>query len=271
MLSGVVGLCAGRIVRGLHGVGLLMVTLGLNLLLYDFVHRATDLTGGDDGLQEIVIAPVFGLFRFDMRGQTAYLYVLAVAFAVFLVIRALVHSAWGLALLGERDNPRRMTMLGAPIAGDLTWAFGISAAVAGTAGALLTQTTQFVSPEVLSFQRSADVLTVLVIGGTAVLYGGFVGALVFLVLRDAFAALNPIYWYFWIGLLLVLIVAFFRRGILPTLARVISRWRDKRQTRSRLDGETGASERRPTRARHARTRPTRGRREQHNAIRRQPP
>ena len=225
VVAGLVGLVAGRVVRGLHGVGLLMVTLGLNLLLYDFVLRATGLTGGDDGLQGITIAPVLGVFRFDMAGNTAYLYVLVVAFAVFLAVRALVNSAWGLALLGERDNPRRMIMLGAPVAGDLTWAFGISAAVAGIAGALLTQTTQFVSPEVLSFQRSADVLTVLIIGGIAMLYGGFIGALVFLVLRDALAALNPIYWYFWIGLLLVLIVAFFRSGILPGLAKVLVRRR----------------------------------------------
>jgi branched-chain amino acid transport system permease protein len=234
LVSGIVGLITGRIVRGLHGVGLLMVTLGLNLLLYDYVHRATELTGGDDGLQGINIAPVLGLFRFDMRGYTAYVYVLVVSFIVFMLVRALVNSAWGLSLLGARDNPRRMMMLGAPVAGDLTWAFGISAAVAGVAGALLTQTTQFVSPEVMSFQRSADLLVVLVIGGAAVLYGGFIGALVFIVLRDQLAALNPIYWYFWIGLLLVLIVAFFRTGMLPSLRTQWLRWR-KRQLAKRAE------------------------------------
>ena len=229
LMAGITGLATGRIVRGLHGVGLLMVTLGLNLLLYDFVHRSTELTGGDDGLQGITIAPVLGLFRFDMFGRTGYVYVLAVVFVLFLLVRALLHSAWGLALLGARDNARRMTMLGAPVAGDLTWAFGISAALAGVAGALLTQTTQFVSPEVMSFQRSADLLVVLVIGGAAMLYGGFAGALVFLVLRDLLAALNPIYWYFWIGLVLVLIVSFFRKGILPTLR---SAWQRRAARRS---------------------------------------
>jgi branched-chain amino acid transport system permease protein len=228
LLAGVVGLLTGRVVRGVHGVGLLMVTLGLNLLLYDFVHRSTELSGGDDGLQGIVIAPVLGLFRFDMRGNTAYLYSLAVVAVIFVAVRALVNSPWGLALLGARDNPRRMTMLGAPVAGDLTWAFGISAAIAGVAGALITQTTQFVSPEAMSFQRSADVLVILVIGGAAMLYGGFIGALVFVVLRDQLAALNPVYWYFWIGLLLVLIVAFFRTGILPSLRTLLLRWRRRR-------------------------------------------
>jgi branched-chain amino acid transport system permease protein len=228
LLCGLVGLLTGRIVRGLHGVGLLMVTLGLNLLLYDFVHSSTKLTGGDDGLQGISIAPVFGLFRFDMMGRTAYLYVLAVVVVVFIAVRALVNSAWGLSLLGARDNARRMTMLGAPVEGDLTWAFGISAVIAGIAGALITQTTQFVSPEAMAFQRSADVLVILVIGGAAMLYGGFIGALVFVVLRDQLAALNPVYWYFWIGLLLVLIVAFFRTGILPGLYARLQRWRQGR-------------------------------------------
>ena len=225
LVAGIVGVLAGRVVRGLHGIALLMVTLGLNSLLFDFVQRSTALTGGDDGLQGVVVAPVLGLFRFDMAGRTAYVYALVTVFIIFLAVRRLVHSAYGLALLGARDNARRMQMLGAPIDRDLMALMGLSAAVAGVAGALLTQTTQFVAPDVLSFQRSADVLVILVIGGSAMLYGGFVGALVFIFLRDLLAALNPIYWYFWIGLLLVLIVAFFRRGLLPGAAERWARWR----------------------------------------------
>ena len=179
-----------------------MVTLGLNLILYDFIHRSTDFTGGDDGLQGVVISPVFGQFRFDIYGRTAFWYALGVTFVLFLVARAIVKSPFGLALLGARENPRRMLMLGAPVEADVKKAFALAAAFAGAAGALLTQTTQFVSPATLSFQRSADVLVILIIGGTARLYGGFVGALVFLVLRDWLAAVSPVYWYFWIGLLL---------------------------------------------------------------------
>lgn len=223
LLAGVVGLATGHAVRHLQGVALLMVTLGLNLLLYDLAQRSNSLTGGDDGLQGIEVAPVLGLFRFDMAGHTAYLYVLAVALVVTLLVRGLVQSPWGLALRGARDNARRMSMLGAPVDRDLTLSFGLSAAIAGLAGALMTQTSSFVSPEVLSFQRSADVLVMLVIGGTGLLYGGFIGALVYLVLRDQFAAANPIHWYFWIGLLLVLVVSFFRAGILPTLAARLRR------------------------------------------------
>lgn len=225
-MAGLAGLATGRLLRGLHGVALLMVTLGLNMILYDLALRSTELTGGDDGLQGVQIAPVLGLFRFDMAGRVGYVYVLAVVVVCFVAVRALLNSAWGLALLGARENVRRMRLLGAPVARDLTLAFGLSAAVAGVAGALLTQTTQFVAPDVLSFGRSADVLVALVIGGTAVRYGGFVGAVVLLLMRDALSALDPVYMYFWVGLLLVLIVAGFRRGLLPTLSGWLARGRE---------------------------------------------
>jgi branched-chain amino acid transport system permease protein len=225
LLAGIIGWLTGRLIQRVSGIALLMVTLGLNLILYDIVHRQSGLTGGDDGLQGIEIAPVLGLFRFDIFGRTAYLYALAVTFVLFLVARALVKSPFGLALLGARENPRRMIMLGAPLERDVTTVFAIAAAFAGAAGALLTQTTQFVSPTSLSFQRSADVLVILIIGGTGRLYGAFIGAFVFLFLRDWLAELSPVYWYFWIGLLLVVMVAFFRKGIVPSLEALVGRLR----------------------------------------------
>ena len=227
LVAGILGLLIGRLVQNVAGIALLMITLGLNLIFYDLAIRATNVTGGDDGMQGIVIAPILGMFRFDIFGKTAYWYALAVTFVLFVVARALVHSPYGLSLLGARENPRRMIMLGAPLARNASIAFAISAAMAGAAGALLTQTTQFVAPTVLSFQRSADVLVMLIIGGTARLYGAFVGAFVFLFLRDMFAAVSPVYWYFWIGLLLVLVVSFFRRGILPSLEDLLTRLRRK--------------------------------------------
>ena len=225
LLAGIVGWLTGRLIQRVSGIALLMVTLGLNLILYDIVHRQSGLTGGDDGLQGIEIAPVLGLFRFDIFGRTAYLYALAITFLLFLLARALVKSPFGLALLGARENPRRMIMLGAPLERDVTTVFAIAAAFAGAAGALLTQTTQFVAPSSLSFERSADVLVILIIGGTGRLYGAFVGAFVFLFLRDWLAELSPVYWYFWIGLLLVVMVAFFRKGIVPSLEALVRRVR----------------------------------------------
>jgi branched-chain amino acid transport system permease protein len=90
----------------------------------------------------------------------------------------------------------------------------ISAGIAGIAGALLTQTTQFVGLDVLGFPRSADLVIMLVLGGTGRLYGGLIGAALFMIAQDWLSGINPVYWQFWIGLLLVLFVLFARGGIL---------------------------------------------------------
>src|SRR5262249_33610431 len=104
--------------------------------------------------------------------------------------------------------------------------YTIVAVLAGIAGALLAQTTETVSLETLGFQRSADVLVILILGGTGRLYGGIVGAIVYMVARDQFSGINPQYWYFWIGLLLIAVVMFLPNGILGGLARLVPhRWR----------------------------------------------
>jgi branched-chain amino acid transport system permease protein len=102
--------------------------------------------------------------------------------------------------------------------------YAIAAAIAGLAGALLTQTTETVSLDSLDLGRSADVLVMLVLGGAGRLYGGLVGAIIYMVARDQFSGIAPQYWYFWIGLLLVAVVMFLPNGVLGGLARLTSRW-----------------------------------------------
>ncbi len=222
-VAGVIGWLTGRLVAQIHGVALLMITLGLNLMLADAALHASTITGGDDGLQGMLVDPILGLFKFDFAGQTGYYYTLSIVLLVFAMVRALVNSPFGLALIGARENPRRMMMLGASVNSDVSKVFLISAAIAGVAGGLMAQTTQFVSLESLAFTRSVDVLVVLVIGGSGYLYGAFLGALVFVGMRDWLAAINPAYWYFWMGLLLVLIVSFFRKGLFPSLQGMFKR------------------------------------------------
>jgi branched-chain amino acid transport system permease protein len=184
----------------------LMVTLGIALLLYEAANQAAWLTGGADGLQGVTINPLFGMFEFDLFGRTAYAYSLAVTFLLFAFARRLVVSPFGLSLCSIRDNPLRARAIGIPANRRLVVIYTVSAAYAGVAGALLAQTTQFVSLDVLSFQRSADVLLVLVIGGVGYLYGGLIGAVIFKVVQDLLAEITPQYWQFWIGLVLVVIV-----------------------------------------------------------------
>jgi branched-chain amino acid transport system permease protein len=184
----------------------LMVTLGVSLVLRELANRYSDITGGADGLQGITMAPVLGLFRFDLFGHTAYIYSLVVLFVLFLLARRIVNSPFGLSLLAVRGNPLRASAIAIPVNWRLVAIYTVAAGYAGIAGGLLAQTTAFASLEVFSFDRSADVLLVLIIGGIGYLYGGLIGAVIFRLMQDWLANITPQYWQFWIGLVLVIIV-----------------------------------------------------------------
>ena len=88
-------------------------------------------------------------------------------------------------------------------------------------------TTETVSLDSLSFERSAEILVMLVLGGAGRLYGGLIGAIIFMVARDQFSGIAPQYWYFWIGVLLVTVVMVLPNGILGGLSALYARWRAK--------------------------------------------
>lgn len=183
----------------------LMVTLGVALVLREIANRLA-ITGGADGLQGITIGPILGMVPFDIAGHTAYVYSLVVLFVLFLLARRIMNSPFGLSLRSIKGNSLRAAAIGIPVNGRLVAIYTIGAAYAGVAGALLTQTTQFASLSVLDFERSAEVLLILIIGGPGYLYGGLIGAILFKLMQDWLANLTPQYWMFWIGLVLVLIV-----------------------------------------------------------------
>jgi branched-chain amino acid transport system permease protein len=192
----------------IRGVDLtrLMVTLGVALLLEALAERFSDITGGTDGLQGIEMQPVLGSFAFDIFGQTGFFYSLIVLLLLFLLARRIVHSPFGLSLRAIRNNPLRAAAIGIPVNRRLIAIYTVSAFYAGVAGALFTQTTALASLDVFSFERSADLMLMLVIGGTGYLYGGLIGAVVFKMLQELFSTITPQYWLFWIGLVLVVIV-----------------------------------------------------------------
>ena len=213
----------------------IMVTLGIALVLREIANRYAWLTGGADGLQGVEIKPLLGLFRFDMFGHTAYCYCLAVLFVLFLLARRIVSSSFGLSLQSIKGNALRASALGIPVNGRLVAIYTISAGYAGVAGALLTQTTAFASLAVFDFDRSADLLIVLIIAGAGYLYGGLIGAILFKLMQDYLSVLTPQYWPFWIGLLLVVIVLVGRERItswtLPV--RALAAYVDWRRDRAR--------------------------------------
>ncbi len=207
--SALLGLaCSVLILRG-SDLTRLMVTLGVASILYELANKLDWLTGGADGLQGVVMAPLltpFGRFEFDLYGRTAYAYSAVVLVLCLFIARRLVHSPFGFSLQALRDNRLRAASIGLAVNLRLVAVYTVAAAMAGAAGALLAQTSGFASLDVFDFHRSADVLLALVIGGTGYLYGGIFGAIVFKLLQDLISGWTPQYWNFWIGLFLVVLV-----------------------------------------------------------------
>jgi branched-chain amino acid transport system permease protein len=196
--------CSLSIMRGTD-LTRLMVTLGVALILMELANKL-DFTGGADGLQGVVMGPVLGRFEFDLYGQTSATYSLCVLLVLFVLMRRLVHSPFGATLKAVRDNRLRAMAIGISVHQRIAVIYTVAAAVAGAAGALLAQTTSFASIDVFDFHRSADLMLLLVIGGTGWLYGGVTGAIVFKLMQDWLSSITPQYWTFWIGLFLVVLV-----------------------------------------------------------------
>lgn len=216
-LTAVFGMLSGMLVLHTEGVALMMLTLAIASLVAEFANQAKDLTGGDDGLQGMTLAPLLGLFRFDLFKRTAYLYSLAVLFVWFVVTWRVMRSPFGCSLDGIRQNPRRMRAIGTPVWWRLVAAYTLSAAMAGTAGALSAQTTRFVGLNTFGVLISGIGVVMLVLGGTRRLYGAFLGAAVYVVLQDYAAQVNPFYWMFVIGGLLMATVLFLEGGLMSLL------------------------------------------------------
>ena len=227
ILAAAAGLASGWLLLRYRGLALLVLTLSITIMLQQLGNLFRDFTGGYDGIPGITIAPLFGRFNYDLYGHTYYLYCLGVLLVVFSVMRRIVYSPFGQALVGIRENVGRMHALGSPVHGRLVAAYTISAAVAGIAGALFVQTNTLVTLGVFDFDQSAAVLMMLILGGAGWLYGAFVGAVLYMVLQNELAKISPEFWQFGIGLLLIVVVLLMRRGVFRRLAdlgrRLLSR------------------------------------------------
>jgi branched-chain amino acid transport system permease protein len=220
LVAGAFGLASGLILLRYHGLTLLMLTLSVGIMLREWANVQEAWTGGFDGLLGISIKPLFGVFEYDLWGHTHYWYALGVLFVCFLVARRIVHSPFGLALVGIRENTSRMQAVGTPVFARLVAIYTISAAMAGIAGGLFAQSNAFVTLDVLDFAKSGAILIILILGGTGRLYGAFVGAVTYMLLEDELAKFDPVLWELGVGLALVLAVMFFRNGILGATERL---------------------------------------------------
>ena len=208
------GITTGAVILRTKALTLLMLTLAITSIVLEIANKAGWLTGGADGLSGVKVDPILGLFRFDLFGRTAFLYCLAALFIAWWVVRRLIYSPFGAMLTGIRENTTRMHAVGAPVYWRLVLVYTMSATMAGIAGALLTQVNQFVGLNVLGFEPSGELLVMLILGGVGRLYGAFIGPVVYLIAQDYLAKQFPEYWYFGIGVLLIVVVLFARGGIL---------------------------------------------------------
>ena len=230
IISGALGLLSGWVLLRTQGLTLLMLTLSFAALLEELSNQFGEYTGGFDG-KNLEFKPILGLFEFDQLSSTSqYLYALAVLFVLFVVVRSIVYSPFGQSLTGIRENILRMPAVGTPVRWRLVIAYGMSAAVAGVAGALLAQSTLFVNQTFLSLDRSAAVIIILILGGHGRLYGAFVGAVAYMALSHFLSKAYPTAWQLGLGLLLVVIALFARNGVLGIGERLwlLVGWRFRR-------------------------------------------
>jgi branched-chain amino acid transport system permease protein len=204
----------GPLVLRKRGMPLIMITFVLALIFHEAANKASDWTGGDNGLTGFTFAPLFGRFGWSVYSRAEYLYVLGWLFLLLFACKRIVASPFGLALQGVRENAARMPLLGASVRGHLLRVYAVSAFMAGVAGALLTQTTKFVGLSALSVDVSIDALVMLTLGGVGALYGAIVGAGVYVAIHHFASEWNPYHWMFVIGFLLLAVVMFGRGGLL---------------------------------------------------------
>ena len=207
------GLLSGALVTRFRALPQLVLSIALGQLVAALSNKLSVVTGGSDGLSGIAPGPALGLFAFDMYSRTAYVLAVAVLAVVFVLLVRFVRSPFGLLCRGIRDDELRARMIGAEIYPRLVTMYGVSGAVAGVGGALMAITTGVVGLDSVSFERSAETLVMLVLGGAGNLWGALAGAITFQVFEHIVSATNPFHWMILVGLLLIVIVLFVPRGL----------------------------------------------------------
>jgi branched-chain amino acid transport system permease protein len=218
LIGSVAGLISGLVILRAHGLAQLVLSIAVVHLFHEAANKASAWTGGSDGLSGIMPEAIFGVFEFDLWGRTAYIYGLVILVLVFIVLRLLVRSPFGMLARGIREDHIRVSAMGASVHSVLLRMYVISGAVAGIGGALAAISTQVVGLDSLSFTLSAEAMVMLVLGGTGSLYGGIVGTVVFMWFEDTVSALNPFHWLTIIGALLIGVVLFAPKGIFGSAA-----------------------------------------------------
>ena len=199
------------------GVHFIMITMAFSQMVY-FLFVSLEEYGADDGL---VIYERTSVPMIDLHDDLSFYYVcLASLVAALFIVHRMVHARFGMVIQGAKSNERRMLALGFPTFRYRLVAYMIAGAMCAYAGALLGNFTEFISPDMMDWTRSGELIFMVVLGGTGRLFGPLFGVALFIILEEylevVMNALHPgagVYWHFVFGLLLVLVVLFARGGI----------------------------------------------------------
>ncbi|MGF6174961.1 branched-chain amino acid transport system permease protein [Ensifer sp. 4252] len=222
----VAGLICGAVILRAHGLPQLVLSIALIHLFHEFANKASSWTGGSDGLSGIAPSALIGLYEFDLWGRTAYVFGVVLLVLVFVVLRLIVRSPFGMLCRAIKEDPIRIRSMGASPKAALMKMYVISGAVAGVGGALNAISTQVVGLDSLSFTMSAESLVMLVLGGTGSLFGALTGTIVFMFFEDVVSAANPFHWLTMVGALLIAVVLFAPKGLYGTAAAFVTRRRE---------------------------------------------
>ncbi|TQF83105.1 branched-chain amino acid ABC transporter permease [Elioraea sp. Yellowstone] len=215
LAAGALAFLIGAVSLRTRGVHFIMITLAFAQMVY-FLVLAIPEYGGTDGL---MLPARHRLFDLPLDGDQPLYWVALVLLVGFLTIaQRSMEARFGLALRGARQNERRMRALGYPVFRIRLVAFTISGAVAGLAGAVLANQAGFVSPDLLSWQRSGELIIMVILGGQGTLFGPVLGAFALLLLEEELSAVTE-HWMLVLGPLLLACVLFFRRGLWGQVVR----------------------------------------------------
>ncbi len=209
LVSGLLAFLTGAVSLRTRGVYFIMITLAFAQMIY-YVFMSLRKYGGEDGLNLYNASQLPGL---DLSNELVFYYlVLAILVAALFLFQRLVNARFGQALMGTRENESRMQSLGYPVYRIRLTAYTISGAVMGLAGALLANHNLFVSPSLMNWTQSADLIIMVLVGGIGLLYGGALGAFVMLVLEEILRNWTE-YWHMPLGILLLVVVFFAPKGL----------------------------------------------------------
>ena len=221
LLGGVAGTLFGLLIARRRGVYFAMVTIAFGQICYYIAYSWNDLTGGFDGLRGFQRAPIhLGPWLVDITdgGNIFYYFLLAVFGVAVAAMGLLLRSPFGRTLVAIRENERRARFLGIPVERHIWLSFSISCFFTALAGTLYALLNNFADPLGLHYSLSGEIVIMTVMGGMRTFWGPLLGAAVFVVLQDYISSMT-VNWMSFIGLLFVLVVLFFPRGLLGFLQR----------------------------------------------------